>query len=208
VKLEPVAHRGGGAPACVLMPRPDVNCCSHLLDDRPTAMIGAHLTEGDVMAKCAECGYLAVRHLETQTLVGPGNHQRKTGQPPEGNGPRANLDITPVCAVGVPSLRADVGESGVPHAAAAALAMNNDRECSKFTPLIPVLTPKEHLDMAVLEWQRKCEGEDRQWRREEAKELRDFQDRTHRKQRGFQRKQHRDDLLFRTIHLITGLLQT
>lgn len=148
------------------------------------------------MVKCVECGFLAVRHLETQVLVGPGDNQRKTGAPPEGMELRANLDITPVCAIGACELQEDVVG---PIAAYAAKAMQKERECSLFTPWIPVLSPKEHLDMTVLErqkeWQRKCQEEDQRWREDQAD-----------KQLIWQHQQHQTDLRFRSLHMIILVL--
>jgi len=122
------------------------------------------------MHKCAECGYLAVRHPETLALVGPDEEQRRTGHPTGSYGiPMAGrvptrdqesghviLGIDPCCAVGEPYLVGKVPDGGMNnlHCEAARTAMQHEWECPQFTKWIPGLTPKEHIHMNLLEMQR------------------------------------------------------
>lgn len=109
------------------------------------------------MIKCADCGFLGVRHLITQELVSPAEEQRQNGTPPESDNGRPNLDTEPVCAVGATVLWDDSeGDYGPAH------LIQKERDCSRFSRWIPALSPKEHLDMDMLEQQR-------QWQQEQAR---------------------------------------
>lgn len=104
------------------------------------------------MVKCKNCGYLAVRHLEAQELVGMPDFQRENGHPPESNGTRVNLDRTPICSMARCDLRAEL--DGSPNVASVvAKVVNASRDCDRFRQRIPLLTPKEHLDMDMFDRQ-------------------------------------------------------
>lgn len=131
------------------------------------------------MVKCADCGYLGVRHIENQTLVSPGEEQRRTGSPPTieqggtiGGRTLPVLDTRPVCAV-----RAFPLDEELLASVSAKDVMQKDRPCGRSTPWIPGLTPKEHIDMiatqAMLDANLKAQKEqaqrERDWRKEDMK---------------------------------------
>jgi hypothetical protein len=142
------------------------------------------------MVKCAECGYLGVRHIGTQELVSPSADQRATGEPPGGPeriGPAGVLDVVPVCAVGAWDLPKEFTAHNRPanentivrhraSAAAAKTVMQEDRRCPQVTPWLPGLTPKEHIDKNLLEhqqaWQDERSKEDA--RREDRRDTKNF----------------------------------
>jgi hypothetical protein len=108
------------------------------------------------MVKCADCGFLAVRHLDTQTLVAPVEAQRRGGKPPPSSGAWANLDTTPICAVGAVDLGSALGGPGKAHWQKLVLA---ERTCEWFTQWIPACSPKEHLEMNLLKEQREWQAQ-------------------------------------------------
>lgn len=121
--------------------------------------------------KCADCGYLGVRNKDNQTIVSPGKDQRDTGRNPiaRDRGDRI-LDTVPVCGVGAWDLQAKTAEAreqlssnASADANAAKEVMHEPRTCKRFTEWIQALvSPKEHIDMNLLEKQRKWQaGESR-----------------------------------------------
>ena len=117
------------------------------------------------MVKCAECGLLAVRNLDSQELCSPGETQRKNGQPPAGAGAKANLDITPICAVRAHDLPEEVQGSGPAHSVE---VMGKDRECDRFMDWSPAYSPREHLEKRREEEQAE---RDRKWRQKDTTTL-------------------------------------
>jgi len=114
-----------------------------------------------VKARCADCGFLALRHKETREL-----HDAEL---PIRDGTAVHADIKayawpPLCT----KLRAEfptAGTSGV---------IQEERECSDFTQWQQGFTPKEHQEaldrQKQLDWQTKREDDDRQWRKQAREE--------------------------------------
>jgi len=99
------------------------------------------------MVKCAECGFLASRNLETRILEETEQITRDTGYV---------LDMyqPPICFVRVNDFRDD--------------AIQKERICEQFTKWRQGSTPKEHQKMidreARLKWQSEREDADKRWR--------------------------------------------
>jgi hypothetical protein len=134
--------------------------------------------EDAIMVKCKDCGYLGVRHIESQTLVSPGENQRESGAPalevltyPPGTvrftndlpPTRVIVDGTPVCAVGAVDLYAECESIQQPgRNQAAKSVMQDDRDCKQFTTRIPGLTPKEHVVRNLIEkWEQTQDRKER-----------------------------------------------
>jgi hypothetical protein len=150
-----------------------------------------------VMVKCAACGYLGVRDMDNKMLVNPSAEQRRNGQPPSNSKGGAATQAEPICALGICDLESELTGPG---SAPAATVMSKDRICSPSTKNIPALTPKEHIDMNVLERQQAFQQEwrekDQQWRETQAKDQRQWQ----KDQEKLQNERHRTDVRYRTIH--------
>jgi ferric-dicitrate binding protein FerR (iron transport regulator) len=99
------------------------------------------------MVKCADCGYLGVRHPETLELVGPSHQQRETGALTGTLRGQMFLDEQPICAVGA----FDLWRETAAQPDGALRVMQKPRDCLKSTEWIPGLSPKEHIDMNMLE---------------------------------------------------------
>jgi hypothetical protein len=110
------------------------------------------------MVKCAKCGFLGVRCLDTGNIVG--EELRERGVWPTNSEGRRAFQDTPVCAVGACNFAEET--PGTDYESTAGV-LQKDRECDQFTRLLPALTPKEHIDMNVLqqqkEWQQRCDEE-------------------------------------------------
>jgi hypothetical protein len=117
------------------------------------------------MVKCADCGYLGVREIESNRFVNPSTTQRRGGQPPPNFNGNAITRTEPNCVLGACDLECELSGPGT---APAANVMSKERLCEHFTDVIPGLSPKEHIDMNVLkqqeEFHRKCLEDDRRWR--------------------------------------------
>ncbi len=140
------------------------------------------------MVKCAECGFLGVRHPLTQTLIGPSEHQRQTGVPTTDSIPivgrmdeyapgEAIPDTRPVCAIGAIQIGNEHcgGNDNRVKCHSAQAVMQKDRTCGEFTKWIPGLSPKEHIDMLTAQtdrlWQERQTERDRQWRKEDNRRM-------------------------------------
>ena len=143
------------------------------------------------MVICADCGYLGVRHPGTHELVGPDEYQRQTGLPTRSAIPSVGsmgenvsdgetvLGIIPTCAVGAWSLERYYrgGNDNAARCCAAKEVIQRERDCSKFTPWIPGLTPKEHIDMLATREMLDAQANrldaqaarEREWRKEDMK---------------------------------------
>jgi len=140
-----------------------------------------------VKVRCADCGYLGVRRCNDRALVSPDTEQRRTGEapaPPDLETQSLMIDIPiletkPLCAMGAilldeefddelgrspPDALRQVSERNV-----AVLVTQKERQCGQFVKWMPALSPKEHLDMNVLErqreWQAKESRRQRKWQR-------------------------------------------
>ncbi len=120
------------------------------------------------MVKCADCGYLAVRNKETHALVSPAREQRETGEaPPAPGAVERPIGTIPICAIGVCDLRRKVEEArrgmvGKPvirDGEAPKAVIQKDHDCQRSTKWIPALSPKEHIDMDLLEKQQVWDDE-------------------------------------------------
>jgi hypothetical protein len=128
------------------------------------------------MVKCADCGYLGAREVNSHQLVNPRAEQRQTGAPSRGNRNGLSVALTrtdPICAIAAFDLQAEMGNPGAGAFAEAAVAevITKDRKCNRFTDNMPALTPKEHIEMNMLEeqreWQLRCQSEDQKHHRNE-----------------------------------------
>lgn len=115
------------------------------------------------MAKCSECGFLAVRNTKTRELVETEQNIRDTGEieivfddttrrfHEIGSGyPMYEL---PLCFVGACDLRPEFGENH--KAIEIKSAISGERKCNSFIKWQQGFTPKEHREMIDREKQRK-----------------------------------------------------
>ena len=128
------------------------------------------------MVKCADCGFLAQRHVETRELRDAEESLRKSGKIPLDWGDHLYRPLSdpappvyespPLCA----ELQIEFPEKN------AFEAIQEERECPAFMKWHPGFLPKEHREMLdrerMLQWQRDRENEDRRWRDEQRKEER------------------------------------
>jgi hypothetical protein len=157
------------------------------------------------MVKCADCGYLGMRHCKSQALVCPSAKHRSSGEPPVDESIRIApinrafaviLDFMPVCAIGVSDLHdefasrqghvTDWSQEFNSSVSAAKKVMQKDRpECQeRFTPWIPGLTPKEHIDMLATREMLNAQAtraeaqaaREREWRKEDVMQARQWHD--------------------------------
>ena len=133
------------------------------------------MPEPKKLVNCAECGFLAVRHIETHELVEADKSYRLCGLIPsvgEHNGtPHSIWEIHPICFVGAYNLglleilKIQQGQSEIDSVIE---VVNERRECNSFTEWHLGLTPKEHKEMQSIkeqrEWQEKQRKSDRWWR--------------------------------------------
>jgi hypothetical protein len=130
--------------------------------------------------KCAKCGFLGLRHLQSRQLLEAEKLFREDGHiPAPGIG---SLDLTfdtlPVCLADVADFRRECG-NGDPSQEKRKEAVNKERSCPEFTPWRVGFSPAEHYEMILsenmIEIQRQREDADREWRHKEAELQRQWQ---------------------------------
>ena len=154
------------------------------------------------MVRCGDCGFLVVRSAtDERELVSPGAEQRQTGIAPEvDEGPevvsaasmahlrkfeRPLFETKPWCSLGANPIDQEY-EAEKPERSpqwsteaieAAKVTMGKSRECTKFTPWIPALSPKEHMEMLATQQMFEAQAarldvqaaREREWRKEDMK---------------------------------------
>lgn len=128
--------------------------------------------------KCSECGYLALWHSDHARIDEAPEEFRKTGEVPANFIGKEVHRPWPLCfARAVDIDKQTEGKSS----AAIRKIVNAPRACDKFTDWLQGYSPREHHDMLQLdrqlEWQRKCEQDDREWRERCQREDRDWRER-------------------------------
>jgi hypothetical protein len=123
------------------------------------------------VVKCSDCGYLAVRHLETRELWEAEGGCRETGEiPPDLNRPKNLYDEVPLC---FERLRFFDPEQCASPAGRKEAQQMEIGPCVGFVKWQHGFTPKEHREMLdrkeLLKWQAKREDDDRQWRADQAR---------------------------------------
>jgi len=116
------------------------------------------------MAKCSECGFLAVRNTKSRQLEETEQDIRETGVIERlfddservheiGSGyPRYE---PPLCFIGAIDLRTETGKYGEGTQERIKSAINEERECGSFTQWQQGFTPKEHREMIDRKWEKK-----------------------------------------------------
>ena len=138
------------------------------------------------MAKCSDCGYLAVRNVDSRDLEEAEESFRR-----KGTGPLAEIysgkghlrhEKQPLCFAMVHSFRDDFEKAikeGKPENDRVRQIIQKERPCDEFTEWKQGCTPKEHREMLdrqwMLDYRKKREQEDREWRAKEEKERRKWQ---------------------------------
>ena len=138
------------------------------------------------MVRCADCGFLAYRNLETRTLAeaeeafrASGNVPQPerslqylgTGAPPISIGGGFGRD--PICFARATILLTEVRDAEQNDAPWPAVlrVITRERECTEFTQWNQGFTPKEHQEMLDRQWmlerEERIDRENRRWRAEE-----------------------------------------
>ena len=121
------------------------------------------------MVKCADCGYLAVRHLETRELREAEGNYRDTGEIPRDlNRPKHLYEEVPLC---FEHLRIFDPQQCASAAGRQEALQAEIGPCVGFTEWHHGFTPKEHREMLdrrqMLEWQAGQEKARLEWERAE-----------------------------------------
>jgi hypothetical protein len=123
--------------------------------------------------KCVDCGFLGLRRMDSQELIGAGEKYRREGAIHAENG-RYVFHEGPVCSVGAADFSVFIADREGGYGQA-----KSERSCASFFVWRPALTPKEHYDMIlskeILEAQQKRDDADREWRKTEADRQREWQ---------------------------------
>jgi hypothetical protein len=130
------------------------------------------------------------------------------------------LETTPICAFGAypiheefyeakliaPSVNRTGQNARLTGKDQAAAVITKEWDCKKFTQLMPGLSPKEHIDMNLVEM-REAREDARDAKLAECEAERDKADREWQtKQAGLQDERHKADVRMRTIHFIIILV--
>jgi len=128
-----------------------------------------------IMAKCAECGFLAARNRLTRTLDEAEDQFRQGGKPlvvdDKGGNQHPGWEHYPVCFHDAQDLTAKIKEAEAnrqPSAASIHFALHEDRECHTFTPWHRGLTPRQHQERLERIADKESEAA---WRRKELRTI-------------------------------------
>ncbi len=136
------------------------------------------------MDKCADCGFLAARNIDTRNLDEVEREFRRSGEPP--NQIMAGKEIGypihkryPVCFVQEYDLLDLFEKINGDEYKRFLVVIDEERRCEPFTTWKQGFTPKEHQEMIDRQWkldfEAKREQEDREWRASEEKDRREWQ---------------------------------
>ena len=121
------------------------------------------------MRKCRECGLLALVHIDSQKVEACTIGCRTSGSVTSEKGQKF-YEATPICSIYEFDLRKEIGQKSS-HGEILEI-LTNERPCEAFIKWNPALSPKEHLDMQLIqeqrEWQRLRDKDDRDWRDRQA----------------------------------------
>lgn len=122
------------------------------------------------MAKCSECGFLAIQNLHDRRLIEAEATYRESGELILIQ-PDVRIDRHPVCLMRACNLRREANDSDSPKSFLPVI--QGERDCRQFTEWQQGMSPQEHRDMLqqkmLLEWQQQRDEDDRKWReRQEA----------------------------------------
>lgn len=125
--------------------------------------------------KCADCGLLAWRVIETRVIAEVEMEFRETANF-SGATVRDKHEPMPLCSAHAANLREAIqiaGETPLPEHVLRVIQQN--RECDAFIEWMPGLTPREHMEVVFRKEQRAFEKEMREEQRAFEKSLRDEQ---------------------------------
>lgn len=143
------------------------------------------------MVKCAECGYLTVRNVNTYSLDEAGGEFRETGAA------YSLHERRPVCFQRC-DLRREIKQAfgtGKNEMGCVLQVISKERDCNKFMDWQQGFTPKEHRELSdrkwMLEFQDKREKEDKEWREKQRRMDLDWREDQEKRTEG----RHRWDLI-------------
>lgn len=113
--------------------------------------------------RCCDCGYLSLREVYNRELYSPEATYRETGEPPMAS----SISPFPICLMRACDFRTELKVQREGHHSSSVKIVDvirRDRPCDKFTIWQQGLSPKEHLQMDILERQAE---RDRKWRQED-----------------------------------------
>ena len=131
------------------------------------------------MKKCTDCGYLAVRNVDSRELEEAEEVFREKGTGPmakvyEGN-PHLRHEKQPLCFARVHSFSDDFKKAikeNIPEDGRVKQIIQKERQCDKSTDWQQGFTPKEHREMLDREWmirqEEKRDQDARDWQSQES----------------------------------------
>ncbi len=128
------------------------------------------------MARCAECGYLAVRNRNTQQLEEVGQHYRDTGESPKTSTGFPAWDSTPMCTRKAFDLAKEMKAFD---ASSVLEVISKERNCRNATSYMPGYSPRDHYEKEnmdrITQLQAEIRERDRQWQQEQRENDRRWQ---------------------------------
>jgi hypothetical protein len=126
------------------------------------------------MAKCSECGFLALRNRKNNNLDEADSDFRKKGMvtqvwDDQGRNPHRLYRDIPLCFAGSKYLSEQLNNLTEPNNPfkQVSLVITKETDCKKFIDWLQGFTPKEHKEMIDEQWKLKQETErrknDRKW---------------------------------------------
>lgn len=160
--------------------------------------------------KCKDCGYLAWRHRNTWELIEVDlEHREGTADSLPSMAIRKEIVMSQeVCFCAAHDLRAEE----LSPAKSQEAVIWKDRVCTSYTKWCPGLSPKEHMQMHLLEEQRKREDErdaaQREWQKVQEQERRDWEAAQSRLALQTEEARHDRSIRWSVIGVAVGVLLT
>jgi hypothetical protein len=140
------------------------------------------------MVRCADCGFLGLRHSSTREVREADPYSRESGKVPSG------YSESPVCCIQAAALDREMGSMTD---AEFARVVNRDRDCPKHFPWWQGFSPKEHVrmhyDQMLRDEAAKREREMREWQAEQRQKDQEREDRRRSDDLEWQRRNKRSD---------------
>jgi hypothetical protein len=148
------------------------------------------------MVRCADCGFLAVKHPKNRTLCEVELNLREQGKewPKTPDGLNSLYDTIPICFVRAAKLAEEMHGTG---GASFYHVIRRERDCIAFTFWQQGFSPREHKEMLDSK-------EQRAWQEARHKEDQAFQERMRADERTFQVQQKNSDRRWQFVMVVLG----
>lgn len=148
-------------------------------------------SEATAKVKCQECGFLAWRNMHTREMIEV-DHDYREKPDMSPTVLSAKFEGLPICYLSAQNIRKELPANNPGSPSSVLEVISKGRTCESYAEWKPGLSPKEHLQMRLLEETRKREDDrdraQRDWQMKMEVELRELEMKLHRQRDQEQRE--------------------